>query len=124
MRNLISLEEAVKVRCAAPAVSSRRAAHRTPWCEMQTPVQTHSYSGEVTECGLHLYFLNRNYLFTNYLSNLRSDPVNMHNQVNFKENLLVKTCSKIFRSEGIQNFVLEPLECPHTEAWSHFSIQT
>lgn len=84
MRNLIRLEEVVKVRCAAPAVGGRRAAHCTPWCEMQTSVQTHSYSGEVTECGLRLYFLNRNYLFINYLSNLRSDPVNVHNQVNIK----------------------------------------
>lgn len=40
MKNLISLKEAVKVRCAAPAVGSGCAAHHTLWWEMQTSVKT------------------------------------------------------------------------------------
>lgn len=38
--NLISLEEAVKVRCAAPATGSGCAAFHTLGCEMQTSVKT------------------------------------------------------------------------------------
>lgn len=53
----------------------------------------------------------------NYLSNLKSDPGE------YIEKKTVKTCLKIFRNEGIQNFILEPLQCPNTEAWSRFSIQ-
>lgn len=87
MRNLISLEEVVKVRSAAPAVGSGCAAHYTLWCEMQTSLKTgvlKNYSWDVRENGFDLYFLNGNYLFTNYLSNLIYEPDSMHNQVNIK----------------------------------------
>lgn len=54
----------------------------------------------------------------NYLSNLRSDPGE------YREEIPVKTGLQIFRNEGIQNFILEPLQCANIEAWSHFNIQT